>query len=141
MAKTIKENVAPEKEVATQQKTNEVVPFGETIVSKKEAAEKLKSMKVGDLDSGYAEFQPGEVKRVLFVGWKDIPKIGTKTGETVPAVVLLFDNGKEQINADAAMVSYFNKQTVGCARQISCTGEKTTPNGSYKTFKFHELNM
>lgn len=117
------------------------VSIGGQTISRSEAVEMLKSMTKGEKDSGYLEFEPGIEKRVVFLGWKNIPGLGDQKGKEVPAAMFLVDNGKEQINADAVVVSYFQRQAVGVARQITCTGLKQSANGEYKQFEFHELNM
>lgn len=142
MATATKE--APTKKEVAKTKTNEettAIALNGATISRAEAVEALNAMTEGDLDSGYLEFEVGQVVRVLFTGWKKIPGLGDKQGSEVDAAQFLVSNGKEQINADAVVISYFQKQAIGCARQITCTGEKTTGRGTYKTFKFHELNM
>lgn len=108
-------------------------------ISREEAAKRLNSLKVGELDSGYLTFKAGDKHRVVFLGWKEINGIG-EGSEKVNSVKLLTDSGKELINADAVIRSYFERQQIGCARQITCKGENTTRNGTYKTFDFHVLN-
>lgn len=137
---TSKEKEAPAKSNGvTKTETTEVSTNLNTI-SREEALAKLAAMKVGELDSGYLNFKPGDEKRVVFMGTKEIPGIGESKDEKVKAMVFLTDSGKEQINADAVIRSYFERQTVGCARLIRCKGENTTKNGSYKTFDIFELN-
>lgn len=109
--------------------------------TREQQLEMLNSMEKGRADSGYLDFEPGEERKVVFLGWKNIPGMGTNVGKEVPAVVFLVDDGKEQINADAVVISYFKKQTIGVARLVTCTGKKTTSNGTYKTFDFFELNV
>jgi hypothetical protein len=98
----------------------------------------LNSMQKGKEDSGYLSFEPGEEVAVVFLGWKEIKGLGANDGKTVPAVVLLTPDG-EKINADSVIVSYFQKQNEGVGRIITCTGSKTTGNGTYKTFKFYDV--
>lgn len=110
-------------------------------ITNEEAAEMLRGSKRGDQDSGYLNFNPGDKVRVLFKGWKQIPSLDkTKPGEMTSAAVFVTDKGKEQINADTAIRSYFEKQTPGqCKREIECKGETQGPKGKYKTFDFFEL--
>lgn len=117
------------------------VAFNGNAISREEAIKALNAMEKGEADSGYLEFEPGEERKVIFLRWKEIPALGAKANEKVNAAQFLVENGKEQINADAVIVSYFEKQSAGVARLIVCTGKKTTGNGTYKTFKFFELNM
>lgn len=141
MATATKE--APKKEVAkaNETQTTNAISLGGAVISREEAIKALQSMEKGEADSGYLEFEPGEEKRVVFLGWKEIPGLGAKANEKVNAASFLVENGKEQINADAVVVSYFEKQAPGVARLIQCTGQRTTGNGTYKTFKFYELNL
>lgn len=120
---------------------NAAVALNGKTISREDALKALSEMEEGELDSGYLEFEPGETRRVIFLGWKDIPGLGSKKGMDVPAALFLVDNGKEQINADSVIISYFEKQMIGVARQIVCTGKKDTPNGTYKTFKIYELTI
>lgn len=138
-----KEKEAPVKEVAkngTTSTESNVVLAGKS-VSREEASKLLGEMEKGELDSGYLTFEPGTVKRVLFIGWKDIPGLGEKKDEKVKAALFVTDSGKEQINADSVVVSYFERQPLGVARQITCKGTNKSAKGEYKTFDFHELNV
>lgn len=126
-----------EKETAEE---NGVMVQGE-LVSHEQAMEALNNATVGELDSGYLSFKPGDKKRVIFVGWKEIPSLGEDKTQMTKACVFKTDTGKEQINADAVVLSYFKRQQVGVARQITCKGEAQTSKGKYKTFEFHELNL
>lgn len=146
MATAVKEKPAPAttNEVAKQgpksnTETNVVLAGKE--VSREEASKILAEMEKGELDSGYLNFEPGQSKRVLFIGWKDIPGLGEKKDEKVKAALFVTDSGKEQINADAVIISYFEKQPMGVARQITCKGKNNSAKGEYKTFDFHELNL
>lgn len=141
MAETKTKPKSPEVTNGSPAQTESSVALNGKTISKEEAIKSLGEMEEGELDSGYLEFEPGEVRRVIFLGWKPIPGMGNKKGEEVPAALFLVDSGKEQINADAVIVSYFEKQMLGVARQISCTGKRETKNGTYKTFKIHELNI
>lgn len=138
---TLSKEAPKTKEVSKQETVAQNVSVNGKILTRQEAIDGLKAAEVGDLDSGYLEFEPGEEKRVYFLGWKNIPGMGDQKGTDVPAAMFLVDNGKEQINADAVIVSYFKLQTIGCMRKITCTGVKTSTKGDYKTFKFHELNV
>lgn len=129
------------KEASKVETSTQAVAVNGNAISREEAINALNAATEGELDSGYLEFEPGVVKRVAFLGWKNIPGMGEQTGQDVPAAMFLVNNGKEQINADAVIVSYFKLQTIGCIRQITCTGVKTSSKGDYKTFKFHELNV
>lgn len=140
MATTTKEKEKPTtKEVATTETTNGVSVNGK-VLSHADAVKALAEMKTGELDSGYLTFKPGDKKRVIFMGWKKITGIGEQAGSDVEAAVFVTDSGKEQINADAVIRSYFQRQQVGVAREIVCKGENTTKNGTYKTFDIFELN-
>lgn len=108
-------------------------------ISKEEAAKMLNDAEAGEVDSGYLQFESGEPRRVVFMGWKNIPGMGENKGKEVPAVVFVTDSGKEQINADAVIVSYFQKQQEGHGFEIVCTGMKTSPKGDYKNFEFRPL--
>lgn len=124
-----------------QDKSNLPIVVGGKTVSIEEAAAALKAMDTGEKDSSYLEMEPGEERRVVFLGWDEINGMGDNAGKMVPAVSLVTDSGKKQINADAVIVSYFEKQSVGVARKIVCTGIKKSKGGfEYKTFDFYELN-
>lgn len=126
--------------VATTQTTN--VAIAEKTVSREDARKMLMDAEVGELDSGYLNFQPGDKKRVCFIGRKEIPGLDSNNPDKkTNAVVFLTDSGKEQINADAVIISYFDRQPIGCIRQITCKGEQRSDKGSYKTFEFHELKL
>lgn len=126
--------------VATKTSTGIVV--GGKTLTREEAAKLLQEMTTGEKDSGYLEFEPGEEKRVVFLGWEKINGMGAQVGTMVPAVKFLTDSGKEQINADTAVVSYFEKQTEGITRLVRCTGlaVSKTSGFEYKKFDFFELN-
>lgn len=134
---------APKKEVAKTNgtETTSSVALNGNAISREDAIKALQTMEKGEADSGYLDFEPGEERRVIYLGVKEIPGLGAKANEKVNAINFLVESGKEQINADAVIVSYFEKQIAGCARLIQCTGQKTTGNGTYKTFKFYELNL
>ena len=134
----------PKKEVAKTNGSgtaNELVLAGKQ-VSIEDAAKALLEAEVGDKDSSYLELEPGEETRVVFLGWEKIPGMGDKPGTEVPAASFVTKGGKRQINADAVVVSYFQKQQTGIARRIVCTGTVKSKNGfDYKTFDFYELNL
>lgn len=127
------------------QKTDEssttVAVSGKT-VSHEDAAKMLAGAEKGEQDSGYLAFTtPGEKKRVLYLGLREINSLDPKKkalGEKINAVVFSCD-GKEKINADVAIRSYFEKQEIGCAREIVFKGQTDGPNGQYKTFEYFEL--
>lgn len=142
---TTKEKEAPSKENGvkkTETNLNAVAAPAKT-VSNEEAAAMLQGATRGDLDTGYLTFEkPGDKARVIFVGWKPIPALEKEkkaAGEMTQAVVFKTEKGKEQINADVAVRSYFEKQELGTAREITFKGMTKGPNGDYKTFEFHEL--
>jgi len=109
-------------------------------ISIEDAAKALQDAEVGEKDSAYLEMEPGEEKRVVFLGWEEIPGMGDKVGTMVPAASFVTDGGKKQINADAVVVSYFQKQKAGVARRVVCTGIVRSKNGfDYKIFDFYEL--
>lgn len=126
-------------ETTTIAETNEITVSGKS-VTREQAAEMLSSAERGEQDSGYLNFKPGDKKRVVFMGWKKIPSL-QDPAQTVEAAVFVTDSGKEQINADSAIRSYFEKQQIGVAREIECKGVNKSAKGEYKTFEFFELNM
>lgn len=133
-----KDEMVPEKPTQKQ----EVANVEQSTITNEQAAKVLQSAEVGEQDSGYLNFNPGDKKRVVFKGTKQIPSLDkSKPGETVSAMIFVTDTGKEQINADAAIRSYFEKQPIGVAREIVCTGLTKGPKGDYKTFQFFELNF
>lgn len=147
MAKTA-EAKAPTKEVAatTETPTTNVAVNGKTI-SHEDAAKALANAERGEQDSGYLPFTtPGEKKRVIFLGLREINSLDPKKkaqGEKINAVVFSCE-GKEKINADVAIRSYFEKfkgEEGKIAREIVFKGMTTGPNGDYKTFEFYELNV
>lgn len=122
----------PSAEVSTEKQT----------VNHAQVGEMLNKSTRGDKDSGYLTFEPGQKTRVLFIGWKPIPTKDTTqpAGTMVNAAVFVTGEGKELINADTAIRSYFEKQTPGqCKREIECKGKTKGPKGEYKTFEFFEL--
>lgn len=126
--------------VATKDTNTGVIVGGKTL-SIDEAAAMLDNMEVGEKDSSYLEFEPGEEKRVVFLGWEQIPGLGERVGQMVNAASFVTNGKKKQINADAVIVSYFEKQAIGVARRIVCTHMKKSKNGfEYKQFEFFELN-
>lgn len=128
----IAEQPATELNVATQ-----------NVVSNDEAARALQNATRGEKDSGYLNFEPGKPVRVVYKGTKDIKSLDTTQpeGTMTKAIVFVTDSGKEQISADVAIRSYFERQPIGCAREIVCKGMTKGPKGEYKTFDFFELNM
>lgn len=132
-----------EKKKATKEVATAVTETGISVnlksLSKEEAAKALSEMKQGEEISGYLNFSPGETKKVVFLGWGEIQAISRPKGEMTKCVKLLTDSGNEQINADAVIISTFEKMQEGAAVQITCTGEKNGEKGTYKSFKFHNL--
>lgn len=112
-------------------------------VSNEQVGEMLASAKLGDKDSGYLTFEPGVKHRLALKGWKPIPSKDTTqpAGTMVQAAVFITAEGKELINADSAIRSYFEKQPLGCAREVVCKGKNKGPKGEYKVFEFFELEM
>lgn len=121
----------------------DVVNVEQTTITNEQAAEMLRNADRGEQDSGYLNFKPGVAVRVVYKGTKNIPSLDKTQpeGTMVPAIVFVTDTGKEQINADAAIRSYFEKQQIGVAREIVCKGITKGPKGEYKTFDFFELNL
>lgn len=121
----------------------DVVNVEQSTITNEQAAEMLRSADRGEQDSGYLNFKPGVAVRVVYKGTKNIPSLDKTQpeGTMVPAIVFVTDTGKEQINADAAIRSYFEKQQIGVAREIVCKGMTKGPKGEYKTFDFFELNL
>lgn len=134
-----KDEMVAEKPTQKQEITN----VEQTTITNEQAAKMLQSAEVGEQDSGYLNLNPGDKKRVVFKGTKQIPSLDKSQpeGTTVSAMIFVTDTGKEQINADAAIRSYFEKQPIGVAREIVCTGLTKGPKGDYKTFQFFELNF
>lgn len=133
------ENKNSETSVAELTATQETsLSTNQATISNEEAAKMLKDATRGEQDSGYLNFNPGDKKRVFFKGWKKIPSLTTQ-GELTDSVIFITDTGKEQINADVAIRSYFEKQTIGVTREIECKGLTKGPKGDYKTFDFFEL--
>jgi len=142
MAET-KEKVVPVAKATNGAEITSDLSLGGKQVSREEAAKMLMEMTVGEKDSGYLEFEPGEEKRVVFLGFSQINGMGDKKGTMVPAARFVTESGKEQINADAAVVSYFEKQSAGVARLVRCVGttNSKTTGFEYKKFDFFELNV
>lgn len=142
MAET-KEKATAKTAVAKTQTTALSVNAG---ISNEEAAKILQEAEVGELDSSYLALEAGESRKVIYMGIEPIDGMGDKAGQKVDAIKLkvLSSDGvtmREQINADAVVVSYFTKQQVGIARQITCTGEQKSKSGfMYKTFDFNIIN-
>lgn len=112
-------------------------------VSNEQIGEMLSGASRGDKDSGYLTFEPGVAHRVALKGWKPIPSKDTTqpVGTMVQAAVFITSEGKELINADSAIRSYFEKQPLGCSREVICKGKNKGPKGEYKVFEFFELDM
>lgn len=131
-------------ETAVMEKSaTEIVNVEQSTITNEQAAEMLRSADRGEQDSGYLNFEPGKAVRVVYKGTKNIPSLDKTqpAGTMVAAIVFVTDSGKEQINADAAIRSYFEKQQIGVAREIVCKGMTKGPKGDYKTFDFFELNL
>jgi hypothetical protein len=139
MAKEDKKNGSTA--IAEQPAKETGVATAQPIVSNEQAAEMLKNAKRGEQDSGYLNFKPGQIVRVVFKGWKPIPSLDKSQpeGATVNAAIFTTDSGREQINADSAIRSYFEKLPIGCRKEIECKGMTKGPKGDYKTFDFFEL--
>lgn len=122
--------------------TSEVATNAGT-VSNEQVGEMLANAKLGDKDSGYLTFEPGVKHRLALKGWKPIPSKDTTqpAGTMVQAAIFITSEGKELINADSAIRSYFEKQPLGCAREVVCKGKNKGPKGEYKVFEFFELDM
>lgn len=128
--------------VAEQPEVNAIAKSEQQTVNAEQIGESLRKSTRGAKDSGYLTFEPGQKTRVLFIGWKPIPSKDTTqpAGTMVNAAVFITDEGRELINADTAIRSYFEKQTPGqCKREIECKGKTKGPKGEYKTFEFFEL--
>lgn len=140
MAKNEKTNGS----TATAEKpSTEVLNVQQTTITNEQAAEMLRGAERGEKDSGYLTFEIGKPVRVVFKGWKPIPSKDTTqpAGTMVQAAVFVTDDEREVINADTAIRSYFEKQTIGIAREIVCKGKTKGPKGDYKTFEFFELKF
>lgn len=138
MAKDDKKNGS----TAVAEKPTAEVSTEKATVNHEQVGEMLNKSTRGNKDSGYLTFEPGQKTRVLFIGWKPIPTKDTTQpeGTMVQAAVFITGEGKEMINADTAIRSYFEKQTPGqCKREIECKGKTKGPKGEYKTFEFFEL--
>lgn len=126
----------------TKEETTNAVAVNGAQVSVADAAAILNDAEVGAKDSNYLEMEPGEERRVVFLGWEEIDGMGDRAGQKVPAASFVTNEGKKQINADAVIVSYFQKQSQGCARRIVCTGVARSKNGfDYKKFDFYEIKL
>lgn len=93
-----------------------------------------------EITSDYMKLEPGQEVRCFFLEMTEINKIGTTTGEKVPAVRLVMPDGSFAINADAVVVTTLRncKRWQPCILQ--CTGKKKSGSGEYKTFKVYKLS-
>lgn len=135
---TNNETAVAEKTTSTQE-----VSTNQTTITNEQAGEMLRNAETGKKDSGYLTFEPGVKHRVVYKGTKKIPSKDTTqpAGTMVDAIVFVNQDGNELINADSAIRSYFEKQQLGCAREIICKGKTKGPKGEYKIFDFFELNI
>lgn len=145
MAET-KAKEAPKKETAVAPTNGQGLSINGVVMTSEQVAEALQSAEVGDKDSNYLDIEPGEERRAIYLGIEPIDGMGDKVGTKVPACkfAVLTDEGKtrEQINADAVIVSYFEKQQPGIARRIVCTGIQRSKSGfDYKKFEFYPLKF
>lgn len=145
MAEKTKE--APVKKEQSVASTNgQGIDVNGVTMTSEQVAKALKGAEVGDKDSNYLDIEPGEERRAIYLGIEPIDGMGEKVGTKVPACkfVVLTDEGKtrQQINADAVIVSYFEKQEPGIARRIVCTGIQRSKSGfDYKKFEFYPLKF
>ncbi len=119
-----------------------------SVQSVDEMAAALEDKEVGmELTGEYLSMDAGDVVRAYVVGTKQIDAKG-KAGEKVTAIRLLLADTTTVITADVVLRSTLegvatkveNKEVNAPAVEITCTGEETTPNGTYKTFTVKELN-
>lgn len=100
----------------------------------------LKDLKKGALlTTEYLKMEVGEVKRVVYVESAEINS-RKNDGSKEVAVKLLDEHGSLRINADKALVSTLLTLKKLTPVEISCTGEKTSPQGTYKVFEVNALN-
>lgn len=130
--------------VETKTETATSVAVNGKTLSHEDAAKMLASAEKGEQDTNYLAFTtPGEKKRVVFLGLREINSLDPKKkalGEKINAVIFSCE-GKEKINADVAIRSHFEKKEIGCAQEIVFKGMTSGPNGDYKTFEYFDLNV
>lgn len=86
-----------------------------------------------EITSEYKLFEQGVMERLCYAGTREIENYNG-TGKTT-AVILYDEPGNKFINADSMVVSTLTGiGTVPCVVDITCTGEKKSKNGTYKTF-------
>lgn len=93
-----------------------------------------------EITSDYVKLEPGQEVRCFYLEMTEIGKVGSTTGEKVPAARLVMPDGSFAINADAVVVSTLRN----CKRWqpviLQCTGSKKSSAGTYKTFKVYKLS-
>lgn len=136
----VKEEAVAQEEIIQVRMSPTVLATGDQV------AKLLKKSEVGEeVSAEYKKWEIGEVIRAVVTGRTTIMN---RRNEPQDAIKLFTEDQESVISADVALVSHLRKfaldieanKPASCF-EISCTGEKTTPNGTYKTFKVHKLNV
>lgn len=125
-----------------QKEQNLAVIGGQTLDLTQLGAELTKMKKTVEITSEYYQFEIGESVNMYVVGLANVTKKGSTTGEKVPAIRFLTEDGNFVICADAVLVSTLRDKALvekPYPVQIDCIGQKTTSMGTYKTYKIYDL--